>query len=106
MEAMKAGAVTGASGEIDGENQSATLQSSSRPSFDTDEITLKAQAALQHAKAAVAGGSDETRSDAAAGAVPALVTKAGAENAREEAIRQRVREQLKLAQEEAAAAEA
>ena len=106
MEAMKAGAVTGASGEIDGENQSATLQSSSRPSFDTDDITLKAQAALQHAKAAVAGGSDETRSDAAAGAVPALVTKAGAENAREEAIRQRVREQLKLAQEEAAAAEA
>jgi hypothetical protein len=42
MEAMKAGAVTGASGEIDGENQSATLQSSSRPSFDTDDSTLKA----------------------------------------------------------------
>ena len=98
MEAVKAG-LGGATGGVIGANRSATLPTSSRSSSDADEMTLKVQAALQSAKAAAVGDSDEIRSGTDTGSV----VKRLPENAKEEAIRQRVKEQLKQAQEEAAA---
>jgi hypothetical protein len=65
-------------------------------------MTLKVQAALQSAKAAAVGGGDEIRSGT--DTTGSVAKRPPAENAKEEAIRQRVKEQLKQAQEEAAAA--
>lgn len=100
MEAVKAG-LGGGTGGVTG-IRSTTLPTSSRSSSGADDMTLKVQAALQSAKAAAVGGGDEIRSGT--DTTGSVAKRPPAENAKEEAIRQRVKEQLKQAQEEAAAA--
>lgn len=102
MEAMKASGLASAasaSREINGDqSQSLHLSSST-----ADELARKVQAALQSAEKEIADGGSESRSNGAVGAIPARVAKDDAETAKKEAIRQRIKQQLKQAEDEAAA---
>lgn len=100
MEAMKAG-LGGASSEAVAANRNAMLPASSRSSSDADDMTQRAQAALQSAKAAAVGGGADTTPNGTE-TTGSVSKRPLPENAKEEAMRQRIKEQLKRAQEEAA----
>lgn len=97
METLQSGGSTGASDKIARENP--TLHSSSQPNSDVDAMTLKAQAALQSAKAAAAGGTDASRSTSSVSALPSNAKS----TTKEDAMRQRAKEMLKAVQEQTAA---